>query len=190
MSRIPAESMPRALSLERLKGIAAEEVRAGLEQILEVLRSEIVSRTPVGATGELSRSVVTAITGSGVDVTGVVQSALPYAAVVEEGRAPGDPPPWEPIALWVRGTRAGREITLAVRERYVQRLRRQRTRRSRESFERQAVFLVRRKIARRGTRGARMFAEGLRASEGKLVRLWDMVAQRIASRWQGGEGCR
>jgi len=187
MTRAVRAELHPTLPLQRLKEIAAEEVRAGLEQILEVLRSEIVARAPVGATGALSRSIEASMSGNGVDVTGIVHSGLPYAAAVEEGRAPGTPPPWEPIALWVRETPAGRRITMAVREAYMRRLRHGRTQRAALSFERDAVYLVRRKIAGRGTQGARMFAEGLRASHGRLVRLWNDTALRIAERWDEEE---
>ena len=95
----------------------------------------VIAHTPVGATGQLRQSITHQVSGSGIMIEGRVYSTdVPIKTMsVESGRAPGRMPPYAPIALWVARKLGGDESV---------------------------IYLVRRAIGRRGTKGAGMFAKG------------------------------
>jgi len=98
----------------------------------------VIALTPVGATGQLRASITHDVSGSGIMVTGRTYSTdVPIkTASVETGRAPGRMPPAAPLELWV-----SRKLGIS---------------------DPGVVYLIRRAIGRRGTKGAGMFAKGYR----------------------------
>ena len=140
----------------------AREAMAG---ITEMLKREVMTRTPVGASGNLRGSIFTEIKGEGRDaLRGVVASRAPYAGYVEFGRRPGGAmPPWRegsPLYRWV-----------------VRNLESQSG-----DFE-SVAFLVARAIVRRGIPGRRMFARALEENQGRIDKrireLLDEIARLV-----------
>ncbi|OGL68813.1 MAG: hypothetical protein A3J27_12110 [Candidatus Tectomicrobia bacterium RIFCSPLOWO2_12_FULL_69_37] len=122
---------------------------AAVADISELLRAEVEARAPEGVTGALRGSIVSEVEGRPLDgLRGEVFSESPYAAAVEEGRAPGGFPPWRPgspLHAWVR-----KRMGVSDRE------------------AGHVSYLVARSIARRGIQGRHMFRDALAASEGRI----------------------
>lgn len=135
----------------------AREAMAG---ITGMLSREVMTRTPVGASGNLRGSIYTEIKGENPSVLrGVVASRVPYAGYVEFGRrAGGAMPPWRegsPLYRWV------------VRN----------LESDNGDFE-SVAFLVARAIARRGIRGRRMFARAYHENRSRIDRrIRELVAE-------------
>lgn len=139
--------------------------REAMAEITEMLKREVMARTPVGASGNLRGSIFTEIKGENPSVLrGVVASRAPYAGYVEFGRRPGGAmPPWRegsPLYRWVVRNLESRD----------------------GNFE-SAAFLVARAIARRGMRGRRMFARAFEENQGRIDKrireLVDEIARRV-----------
>ncbi|MBI3024095.1 MAG: hypothetical protein HYY66_00175 [Candidatus Tectomicrobia bacterium] len=129
--------------------------------IAGLLRAETEARAPGGVTGALRGSIVSEVRGGTVDeLQGEVFSRSPYAAAVEEGRAPGSFPPWRPgtpLHAWVR-----RRIGVADRE------------------AGRVSYLVARAISRRGAPGRHMFRDALAASRGRIEERVRRLGEEIA----------
>jgi hypothetical protein len=124
-----------------------------------LLQREIQEATPVGATGLLRASISAREPKRLADqVIGEVGTAIAHAVPVELGTRPHFPP-IRPLADWV-------VAKLGV---------------ARDQAER-VGFLIARKIAQRGTKGAGMFAKALAANRAQVARIFDAAAARIASR--------
>ncbi len=151
--------------------IAREEevfrlAREAMAEITGMLMREVMTQTPIGASGNLRGSIFTEIKGEGRGAfRGVVASRVPYAGYVEFGRrAGGGMPPWRegsPLYRWVVRNLESRG----------------------GDFE-SVAFLVARAVARRGTRGRRMFARALeenqRRIDGRIRELLDEIARRVS----------
>lgn len=150
--------------------IAREEevfrlAREAMAEITGMLMREAITRTPIGASGNLKGSIFTEIKGENPSVLrGVVASRVPYAGYVEFGRrAGGAMPPWRegsPLYRWVVRNLESRG----------------------GDFE-SVAFLVARAIARRGIPERRMFArafeENQRRIDGRIRELLDEIARRV-----------
>lgn len=125
---------------------------------LDYVLAHIVGETPVGATGNLRDSFATNISGSVVDMIGEVATPLIYGWPVETGRAPGRPPPIEPIQYWLyrKGLASGIELL-------------------------DAAEALRWHIARHGTRGAHMVERAFNdlANTEDGWRSWDYELQKL-----------
>ena len=155
--------------LPEVSPIAWEEVfllaHEAMAEVTEMLRREVMTRTPIGASGNLRGSIYTEIKGEDPQVLrGVVASRVPYARYVEFGRrAGGGMPPWREgssLYRWVAHK-------LDPPDGYIERV----------------SFLVARAIARRGTSGHRMFARAFKENqsriEGRFGELADEIARRV-----------
>ena len=140
----------------------AREAMAG---ITGMLRREVMTRAPVGASGNLRGSIYTEIKGENPGaLRGVVASRAPYAGYVESGRRPGGAmPPWRegsPLHRWVVRNLESRD----------------------GDFE-STAFLVARAVARRGIPGRRMFARAFDENRSRIDRrireLVDEIARRV-----------
>ena len=140
-------------------------VREAMAEITGMLRREVMTRTPVGASGNLRGSIFTEIRGEGRGaLRGVVGSRVPYAGYVEFGRRPGGAmPPWRegsPLYRWVVRNLESRD----------------------GDFE-SAAFLVARAIARRGIPGRRMFARAFEENQSRIDKrireLMDEIVRRV-----------
>jgi len=96
--------------------------------------TQVAKKAPVGATGNLRAGIFGKLVQYNRGIVGVQGPAMRYAEVVEHGRKPGKWPPRAPIELWVKRV----------------------IRPPRDEFD-SVVFLVQRKIGRKGTKGKLMF---------------------------------
>ncbi len=157
--------------LPEVPPIAWEEVfrlaREAMAEVTEMLRREVMTRTPIGASGNLRGSIYTEIRGEGRGaLRGVVASRVPYARYVEFGRrAGGRMPPWREgssLYRWVAHK-------LKPPDGYIERV----------------SFLVARAIVRHGTSGHRMFARAFEENQSRIDRRFGELADEIARRHSG-----
>ncbi len=156
-----AETPPNAREEEEVFRLARE----AMAEITGMLRREVMTRTSIGASGNLRGSIFVEIEGDiPGELRGVVASRAPYADPVEFGRRPGSAmPPWRegsPLHLWVVRNLESRG----------------------DDFE-SVAFLVARAIARRGIRERRMFTRAFEENqgwiEGRIGQLMDEIARKI-----------
>jgi hypothetical protein len=145
--------------------IIDQEGAIAMTKSLGEIQSEVTGRTPVGATGALRNAWSSDIIGrpTAPPFFGKVVNTQPYSLVVEFGRKPGKFPPRQPIELWVRrvlGVPADKAQGVA--------------------------FLVARKIAAVGTKGAFMARDGLKEATPRVNRLWRLAEKRIKDRLERG----
>lgn len=138
--------------------VVAEEIYNTMELSLGAFHQAVVVETPVN-TGVLRGSIATEITGTPVEMTGMVVTPLLYGWPVERGRMPGKMPPVEPIELWVI-----RKLGIQPPE------------------SENVAFLIARSIGRKGTKGAAMFHKGYEAALPHVRELWDGLPGRIIKR--------
>ncbi|MDE0341235.1 MAG: HK97 gp10 family phage protein [Nitrospinae bacterium] len=159
------EDLAEAPSTVREEAEVFRLAREAMADVTGMLRREVITRTPIGASGNLKGSIFTEIKGENPGVLrGVVASRAPYAGYVEFGRrAGGATPPWRegsPLYRW------------AVRNLE-----------SRNGDFESVAFLVARAIDRRGIRGRRMFARALEENrsriDGRIRELLDEIARRV-----------
>lgn len=131
------------------------------------LQRKLYDRTPTGATALLRQHTTYergSFMGEPQGFVGPVGAPSLYALFAEEGRRPGAMPPKEPIAYWVR-----RVLQVSGPE------------------ADRVTYLVRRKIARRGTKGHHYIAETVRV-HGDRARLLMRRAAAAAIRMATGQG--
>ena len=159
------ETLVEAPPIAREQAEVFRLAREAMAGITGMLRREVMTRTPVGASGNLRGSIYTEIKGENPGaLRGVVASRAPYAGYVEFGRRPGGAmPPWRegsPLYRWV-----------------VRNLESQGG-----DFE-SVAFLVARAVARRGIPGRRMFARAFEDNQSRIDRrireLVDEIARRV-----------
>ena len=167
---MPAEIQLKLLTFDapvfddaKSRDILDQEIERLLEEVTQEAERRVSVKTPVGATSNLLGSVFGEVRGTPAR-EGVVGWNAPYGIIVEMGRRPGKFPPIGPIELWVRrklGVPADRSRAVA--------------------------FLVARKIARKGTKGQkifeRMFSEMQPVFQAGLNRMGERIAARL-----GGQG--
>jgi hypothetical protein len=151
-----ARWQPRKLDAATRATIYPAVDEAGL-----LLQREVTQRTPVGATSAARGSIQQAtemVRGRHLEVRGQVTSALPYILPLEHGSRPH----WAPIGplkLWVK----------------------------RKLGEPEGVaYAIRAAIAKRGTKGAHMFRDGVAASEGRIQRILKDGAEAWTRHLKGG----
>ena len=159
------ETLVKAPPIAREEAEVFRLAREAMAGITEMLRREVMARTPVGASENLRGSIFTEIKGENPGaLRGVVASRAPYAGYVEFGRRPGGAmPPWRegsPLYRWVA-------YKLGPPDGSIERV----------------SFLVARSIARRGIPGRRMFArafdENRSRIEGRIRELLDEIARIV-----------
>jgi hypothetical protein len=142
--------------------IVRQEVLKTMEIVTARLEKEVVERTPMGVGGAagLAGSVFGEVRSFGKKVTGIVGTPLEYGEVVEMGRRPGRAmPPVGPIALWA-------QRILGVPE----------------NESRSVGFAIARKIAVKGTKGARMFERAWQHMEGWAIAQFNEIPARVIKR--------
>lgn len=150
----------------RAPEIVQEELGAFAHNATQLLRSEVIDRTPVGASGGSSglRGSITASVDRMADgVLGVVGTVKPYAVPVELGTKP-HMPPILPIMEWVQAKFGGGQDMNEIRSR---------------------AEAIRWKIYRYGTKGHFMFRDAFQANAGEVQRQFDSAAARIVARISG-----
>jgi len=137
--------------------IVLDEMRTGMHQSTSVLHEQVAGRTSV-FNGHAKGSLIERIYGTPVAINGELAMTATYGAPLEYGRKPGSFPPVDALEYWVI-----RKLGITEDSRSV-------------------AFLIARKIARVGTKGAFMFKEGLVAARPTLDRIWRNVGTRAAQR--------
>ena len=137
--------------LRRLDPATRQRIMNGaFTETESMLEGEVAQRTPVDL-GILRGSIQSNVQGRGIGLRGEVFSNRDYAPAVERGRRPGKFPPRQPIERWT----------------------------ARNLGDGRLWFLVARKIARQGTKGAFMFREAARGSRPSVERIWGKWLRRI-----------
>jgi hypothetical protein len=122
--------------------------------------------------GELQSSIDGRVAMEGNNTVAAVVSPVPYAHIQDVGRRPGKMPPEQPIRRWV-------ELKLFKRAG----IKPGRGKASRESFDRQVdslTYLVRRKIAKHGTKPTLYIDKAVAAATPALTKRMQALAGEIA----------
>jgi len=142
------------------------ELESALQQSLQLTEREVVRRTPT-AQGRLRSAIQGEVRRSATSVTGTVTAGdVAYASFVEYDTAPHFPP-LAPLEEWVRHrglhapSRGGKPPKHPVRA---------------------IAFLIARKIARQGTKGAHMFRDGAQAALPQARRFFSQSLRRFLQR--------
>lgn len=149
------ETIQRAM--QHAPEVVEREIDTFVGEASALLEREVKERTPT-TTGLLRASIFSRREVSANGVLGIVGTSRPYAAYVELGTRPHWAP-LQPLVDWVtlKLSLSGREAVRVAR-------------------------MVQRKIARRGTRGKKMFAEAVTANEGSIQQMWRDLNVRIGER--------
>lgn len=156
---------------ERMNSVA----RAAVTEALAELEREVVARIPV-AHGILAGKVFSSLRGEVTDVVrGEVAVAAPadrYALPVETGTKPHFPP-LDALLLWLEAPKMQGVVLSLAGEIAAKRSKRPREAGYKRTPEEQAkqtlAFLIGRKIAREGTKGAFMFRDAFAENEERVV---------------------
>ncbi len=146
--------------------IAKQELRAAMEDVLQMLYREVMERTPAGATESLRGSVTTDLRGTeaGDVLRGRVFSSLAHAAPVELGTKPHYP--WdkakdqfpESLIDWARSKGYSGDDAVRV------------------------AHIVAGSIKRYGTKGKHMFGNTIKENEDQVRRTFARYIERIFAR--------
>ncbi|MBF9263391.1 HK97 gp10 family phage protein [Acidovorax cattleyae] len=143
--------------------VTRRELLAAMTEGTLLMEREIKDRLP-RVTGMTAASVASDAFATPVGVIGTVGSSQPSATFLELGTRP-HMPPVDALVPWVRA------VLGVDRKR-----------------ERSVAYLVARKIARRGTKAQRHFAEGAAATEGQVLRRLEDAAGNVAAFLAGQDG--
>lgn len=149
VARIGIKLTPGRLDegLERAAKLSPKEMTELVVEIVEIGRTNIIKRTPVGFSRAARGGWGSEIRGRGTSrVTGIITNPVLHIPPLEEGRAPGRRPPIEALIPWV-GSKLGIPPGPARRS---------------------VAFLIARKIGRSGTEGAHMIEEGWDATRDEI----------------------
>lgn len=168
--------------------ILPQELKRAMTEAVLLLERAVKPKVPIGVTGAARGSVAGEVRGGpgggsmGVplsvgELLGVVGSPLPYVAVINDGRRPGQKaPPAEALELWVRrkiqwsrtrqGPRGGRKRLTAAEARGI-------------------AWVIAQRIGKRGIEGKRFYEEALRENEPRLEEIFDRAGYRIALKLTG-----
>ena len=145
--------------------IVNQEILAALEEMGALFERSGAEEAPegaLGASGGLRGSVYHEIRGAPAREL-LAGWAAPHAEYVDRGRRPGKMPPSAPIELWVRKV-------LDVPEKDAH----------------SVAYLIRRKIAKRGTRGTPFVLRTLHRLAPQAQQILARATERAAARRQGG----
>lgn len=134
--------------------------------------------------GELSNSIegVTEYLPNGVAAAAI--TSVPYAMVMDEGRRAGKMPPDEPIRRWVdlklikRGGLLKKRLAEAGRKRA--------RKGERQQMLDSLTYLIRRKIAQKGTNPTHFIRLAMEAATPTLTKKMDALAVRVAQMLEDG----
>lgn len=161
--------------------VLTDKARLFFSLALQSIAGYVSDEAPVGVSGNLAQSFGGELGGSsgGMEVTGAtvedlegrVFSSLPYAIVMDQGRAPGArmPPP-DALIPWVR-----RVMQVGGSEEEV----------------RAVAFVVARSIGRKGIKGREFMAHGLEKAMPTVEAIFGILGEAIASGLvepEGGSG--
>lgn len=168
--------------------VIPQVLEEALTKSVLLLERAIKPKVPMGVTGAARGSIAGEVRGGtravgsnslpGVPVAmgemiGIVGSPIPYVAVINDGRRPGQPmPPPEALELWVRrkiqwstrkGPRGGRRRLTAAEARSI-------------------AFVIARAIGRRGIEGKHFYEEALAANQDQIRSFFELAGLKISMR--------
>lgn len=141
--------------------VVVQELSAAMTEADLLIEREVKERTPK-AHGLLRESVIGVESINGLHVEGFVSSPLAYAVSVELGTKPHFPP-IDALVDWVK-------VRFGVQS---------------DKVARGIAFMIGRKIAVRGTKGAFMFERTFQAMDGQVTEIFGRAQQRIVDRLAG-----
>ena len=159
--------------LERGKGPLTDRVVDTMEAGLSALLQAIVSRTPVGVSGNLRGSIASMWTGTPPMIEGEVATGILYGEPAEYGRKPGK----APVDMIGRGPRGGKiwaakpGLELWVR----------RVLGLQGAEARDAALAIAWHIAKHGTEGAHMFQDGFTDARPTIEALWERLLDDLVT---------
>ncbi len=119
---------------KKVIGIMSRELKSSLLEATLFVETKVAEKTPVGVAGELRAGIQGKVVSAVKGVVRVTGPGVTYGDIREKGRRPGKFPPVDAIALWVKRVIAPQNVKAVS-------------------------FLVARKIARFGYKGAFMFRD-------------------------------
>lgn len=142
------------------EGIVQRTMNAAMHEAVQFGVRRVKGRTPQGvsgAQGGLLGSIQGEVRHPGGDVVGIIGTASPYGLVVEKGRTPGSKmPPAGTMLRWL-------EVKMGI-----------------STEEAQGIeYVVRRKIARKGTEGAHMFEQTIDEDAASFQTIFERHGLRI-----------
>jgi len=144
-----------AQAMQKLPHEMARANKSAITEALLLLEREIKDDMPVGATNTLKGSITHALRGTPVDLSGKVFTPINYAMSVELGTKPHFPP-IDPLTDWVKA-----KFDIQGAE------------------ARSVAFLIARKIAKKGTKGAHTFTNTLSAQSSQVLRILESAVDRV-----------
>lgn len=158
--------------------IVSQELRSAMQESVLILESEVAQETPVNF-GTLRAGIRGEVQTPFMGTVGVVGPGERYYKFVEDGRRPGKFPPMKAIILWVRRKLKPHVLARSIKTRRI-------TKQLRGDAQLSALervsFLVARKIAEKGTTGAKMFAKGVKAKTPQILRRFQIASNNIGRR--------
>lgn len=143
----------QAKALDAAPGVIDEEMRKTMTGNVLLLEGEIAQRSPVGVTGTLRGATASAVTGTGINVTGRVWNPTVYGPAVEAGSR-GHWAPFANILRWARRVIGGRDVNRVAR----------------------AVWIA---ISKRGTKARPFWAPAWKAKQSEVERRNEAMLTRI-----------
>ncbi len=142
-----------------------QEAKAVMHLIVNRLEGAVIQGTPAGVGGAagLRGSIFGEVVTLGKSVTGIIGTPLEYAEVVEYGRKSGKYPPPGALLSWVE-----KKLGYSGKE------------------AKQVEFLVSRKIAKKGYRGAFMFKKAWDNNEAWVNDILQTIPERVRNRINAG----
>ncbi len=149
----------QARALAAAPNVIDQEMRKTMAGSVLILEGAIAERSPVGVTGILRGATASAVTGTGISVTGRVWNPTIYGPAVELGSR-GHWAPLANILRWARRAIGGRDVNRVAR----------------------AVWIA---IARRGTKAKPFWGPAWKAKQAEVERRNEAMLTRIARRLSG-----
>jgi len=143
---------------DKALSIFEEELGKAFQEATSFILALVKRGTPVHS-GNLANSIDTEIRGSGLNLHGIVGTALPYSSFIETGRPPHIPN-YANLADWVR-----LKLGLQGKELYA------------------VLQVIARKISRVGVEPHWMFKRAFNLSQEGVQKILDKTAERIIKRW-------
>jgi len=156
-----------AANLDGLPADLEMALTIAMNKSLSLLQAEVSARTPIGVSGDLRKGINYQFISPFPELVGSVGSPTPYAPPIEHGRKPGRMPPVDAIKFWV------------IRKLQIP-----------EEKAEGVAWAIAKSIAKRGfspegdvgPKGAKMFEEGLKASEQYIIQLFDSAVGRATAK--------
>lgn len=165
---------------EKVKDGAMELFGNTTRGATHILQSVVVDNTPQ-CFGHLRNSINAETIINSDQIIGQVKTSIPYALPVETGTKPHWPP-LAPLVLWVRRKLGGQvliEAKAEARGLHKVGFKGIRATQMRGGIEQDIARRIQFTIARRGTRGAHMFAKGFQYRKGRVENMFERTIDKF-----------